>query len=197
MIDPGKFRTHTGITPYEFVEYIIKCVTGVSAIFPLFMLFPDWHDDIYWMIISLMISMTYNNESKAAIERMRGNVIGSIVGGGCWFLKAFLTKYGTIAVNQNAALLLCIIIGLVVIITACAGLKMISVARTALVGFFIVIIYEDHHHSWQGAIIRLASVVTGCMAGLCINKSFAWASRVLFGEKIKGSEKEADEDSIY
>lgn len=196
MIDPGKFRAHTGITPYEFVEYIIKCVAGVSAIFPLFMMFPDWHDDIYWMIISLMISMTYNNESKAALERMRGNVIGSIVGCGCWFLKAFLTQFGTIAANQNAALLLSIIIGLVIVITCCAGLRMIGVARTALVGFFIVIIYEDHHHSWQGAMIRLASVVTGCMAGLCINKSFAWASRVLFGEKRKvGSENR--EDDIY
>jgi NhaP-type Na+/H+ or K+/H+ antiporter len=49
---------------------------------------------------------------------------------------------------------------------------LIGVCRTALVAFIIVMIFEEAHSSWTGAIYRMISVVLGCLIGLVINYTF-------------------------
>jgi len=49
---------------------------------------------------------------------------------------------------------------------------LIAVCRTALVAFIIVMIFEEAHSSWTGAIYRMASVIVGCLIGLIINHTF-------------------------
>ena len=38
--------------------------------------------------------------------------------------------------------------------------------------FVIVVLYEEAHSSWQGAVYRMVCVVAGCFIGLVINRAF-------------------------
>ncbi|WP_447641351.1 MULTISPECIES: FUSC family protein [Chitinophagaceae] len=199
-----KFIAKTGIRPYQFMEYIIKCIIGVAGTFLLFLIFPAFHDQLYWVIISVMLSITHDNDSKAAVDRMKGNLMGSIVGLIGYFLEMLIHRTPVFSTfTEPASSIILIIIGVVITITLCAFLGFMSVARTALVAFFIVMIYEDNHHSYYGAIMRLISTVTGCLLGLVINKTFSWFIRRTVDEvrsviihKEKEPSKE-DSDSIY
>ena len=143
----------------EFYEYIVKCLAGVTLGYLLLKAFPQQSGQYYWILISILLSITHDNNSKVALDRMRGNVVGSLVG-----LFAFLL--------HNPPNLLTVCIGVTLTIVFCFYLDLIGVCRTALVGFVIVIIYEEAHSSWTGAIYRMGSVVLGCLIGLGINYAF-------------------------
>lgn len=190
LLDKAKFEAHTGITRFQFFEYISKCLVGVTMVMVFFIIFPQLHDSLYWVIISLMLSITHNNSSKAAIDRMKANTIGPIIGLASYFFRTFLLY--SCHLRPAFSLLASILSGVIVVIVFCTSLKIVTIARMALVGFFIVMIYEDDHHSWQGAIMRVVSVIIGCVIGLIINKIFAWISGKM--RQLTASEKAEDED---
>lgn len=192
FFDGVQFKEHTGLTRYQFIEYILKCVFGVAGTFILFIIFPQYRDSLYWVIISLILSITYNNDSKAAFDRMKGNTIGPLIGLGSYFLKEVLDSFlPAISIYTS---LVAVIVGMLFVILFCSVLKIIEVVRTAIVGFFIVMIYEDDHHSWQGAIMRMIGVLIGCVLGLLINKIFSWLSKKLFGKYNTPSRKVSSGD---
>jgi uncharacterized membrane protein YgaE (UPF0421/DUF939 family) len=90
---------------------------------------------------------------------MRGNIVGSLVGMIMYLL-------------HSPPNLLTICLGVVATILLCFNLDLVAVCRTALVGFIIVMIYEETHSSWTGAIYRMVGVVLGCLIGLAINYLF-------------------------
>ena len=151
----------------EFYEYVVKCLAGVTLGYLLLKAFPQQSGQYYWLLISILLSITHDNNSKVALDRMRGNIVGSFVG-----LFTFLL--------HNPPNLLTVCIGVAATITLCFYLDLISVCRTALVGFIIVIIYEEAHSSWTGAIYRMVSVVLGCLIGLGINYTFRKITMPIF-----------------
>jgi uncharacterized membrane protein YgaE (UPF0421/DUF939 family) len=98
---------------------------------------------------------------------MKGNVLGSAAGLFAFFL-------------HNPPNLLTICIGVALTIAICFKLKLIGVSRTALVAFIIVMLYEEAHSSWEGAVYRMASVVVGCLIGLVINFAFRKMTATLY-----------------
>jgi uncharacterized membrane protein YgaE (UPF0421/DUF939 family) len=176
------FQEIGGAGTFEFYEYNIKCLVGVTVGYLLYKAFPEQSGQYFWLLISVLLSITHDNNSKVAYDRMRGNIVGSVVG-----LFIFLL--------HNPTNLLTICLGVAVTITICFCLNLISVSRTALVGFIIVVIYEEAHSSWEGAIYRLVSVVVGCWIGLVINYTFREISmrffRTLFAPV---AQKPGDED---
>ena len=87
--------------------------------------FPGESNQFYWVLISVVLSITHDNNSKVAIDRMRGNIVGSVVGLVVYFL------------HNPPNLLDHLHIGVVLVITVCFALDLIVVCRTALVGFVI------------------------------------------------------------
>lgn len=150
-----------------FYEYVVKCLVGVTIGYLLMKTFPRESGQYYWLLISVVLSITHDNNSKVALDRMRGNIIGSLVG----FFVFLLHR------PPN---LLTICIGVAITITVCFGLDLITVCRTALVGFIIVIMYEGEHSSWTGAIYRMMGVVLGCSLGLFINYIFRKLTSPMF-----------------
>jgi len=144
---------------FEFYEYIAKCLIGVTLGYLLLKAFPEQSGQYYWLLISILLSITHDNNSKVAYDRMRGNIVGSLVGL-CMFLI------------HKPPNLLTICIGVVLTIVLCFNFDLIGVCRIALVGFIIVMIYEETHSSWAGAFYRMGSVVLGCLIGLVINHAF-------------------------
>ncbi len=153
------FKEIAGVSTLEFCEYNVKCYVGVAVGYVLYKAFPQYSGLYLWMLLSILLSITHDNNSKVAYDRMKGNVLGSAVG-----LFAFLL--------HNPPNLLTICIGVAMTITICFKLKLIGVSRTALVAFIIVMLYEEAHSSWEGAVYRMASVVVGCLIGLVINYAF-------------------------
>ncbi len=142
-----------------FFEYNLKCLVGVAVGFLLYKAFPERNGELLWLLLSILLSITHDNSSKVAFDRMKGNVVGSLVG-----LFAYLL--------QNPANLITICLGVAVTITICSFMKLIGVVRTALVAFIIVVLYEEAHSGWEGAVYRVASVIVGCFIGLVINYVF-------------------------
>jgi uncharacterized membrane protein YgaE (UPF0421/DUF939 family) len=153
------FKEMTGVSTLEFAEYNVKCFAGVTVGYVLYEAFPQQSGQFLWMLISILLSITHDNNSKVAYDRMRGNVLGSAVGLFAFFL-------------HNPPNLLTICIGVALTIAICFHLKLIGVSRTALVAFIIVVLYEEAHSSWEGAVYRMSSVVVGCLIGLVINYAF-------------------------
>jgi uncharacterized membrane protein YgaE (UPF0421/DUF939 family) len=148
-----------GVSTFVFCEYNLKCFVGVAVGYLLYRAFPEQSGQFLWLLISILLAITHDNSSKVAYDRMRGNVVGSLVGLFAYFL-------------HNPVNLLTICVGVAITIAICWFLKLISVARTALVAFVIVVLYEEAHSSWEGAVYRMASVVVGCFIGLVINYVF-------------------------
>jgi uncharacterized membrane protein YgaE (UPF0421/DUF939 family) len=151
----------------EFYEYIVKCLVGVSIGYLLMQTFPRESGQYYWLLISILLSITHDNNSKVAHDRMNGNIVGSLVG-----LFVYLL--------HTPPNLFTICLGVVATIVLCFALDLIAVCRTALVGFIIVVIYEETHSSWKGALYRMVGVVLGCLIGLAINFVFRKITVPLF-----------------
>lgn len=157
---------------FEFCEYVVKCLVGVTIGYLLLKAFPAQSGQLSWLLISVLLSITHDNNSKAAQDRMRGNIVGSLVGLLAYFL-------------HNPPNLMTVCAGVVVTIIICFKLDLIGVCRTALVAFIIVMIFEEAHGSWLGAIYRLVSVLLGCLIGLVINHTFRKITLPMFQRLAK------------
>jgi len=165
------FKEVTQGNQIMFYEYIAKCLVGVTVGYVLMQTFPRQSGQYYWLLISILLSITHDNNSKVAYDRMRGNVVGSLVG---------LVMY----LLHSPPNLLTICLGVVATILLCFNLDLVAVCRTALVGFIIVMIYEETHSSWTGAIYRMVGVVLGCVIGLAINYIFRKITVPLFKSMV-------------
>jgi len=148
-----------GCGTFELWEYIVKCLVGIAIANYLSIAFPQHKDLCLWLLISVLLSITPDNNSKAAHDRIRANIIGPFVG----FIMFPLFPPPS---------LLAVFIGVVLTILICFKLNLLQVSRTALVGLIIVMAYEKNHDHWIGAIFRMCSVVIGCLIGLAINYLF-------------------------
>jgi len=153
------FQAIAGVSALEFCEYNAKCFVGVTLGYCLYEAFPEQSGQFLWILISILLSITHDNNSKVAHDRMKGNVLGSAVGLFTFFL-------------HQPPNLITICIGVAATIAVCFKLKLIGVSRTALVAFIIVVLYEEAHSSWEGAAYRMTCVVVGCLIGLVINYVF-------------------------
>ena len=146
----------------------------------LYKTFPQQSGLYLWVLISILLSITHDNNSKVAYDRMKGNLLGSTAGLCAFFL-------------HNPPNLWTICIGVAMTIALCFHLKLIGVSRTALVAFIIVMLYEEAHSSWEGAVYRMTAVVAGCLIGLVINYAFRKFALTLFSAAaVEAIENEHD-----
>jgi uncharacterized membrane protein YgaE (UPF0421/DUF939 family) len=153
------FKEIAGVGRLEFCEYNVKCFAGVAVGYALYKAFPEKNGLFLWMLISILLSITHDNNSKVAYDRMKGNILGSAAGLFAFFL-------------HDPPNLLTICVGVAITISISFCLRLIGVARTALVAFIIVVLNEEAHGDWEVAVHRMASVVLGCLIGLVINFAF-------------------------
>lgn len=183
------FEKKTGVSPQTYLIYISKCLLAVSCTLLIFLNFPAIRHDLYWVIISVVLSITHDNTTKAASNRIKGNTIGPLVGLLCWFLNSYLQTL-PIPDLMSLSVFLSTLIGVVLVITLCTLFGFIEVSRTALTGFFIVMVYDQDSHSYMGAVMRFVNTLIGCLIGLFVNKSFIIVMEYLY--KLKANNSEAD-----
>lgn len=137
--------------------YTAKCIVGFVIGYTLYTAIPQY--EVYWALLSILLVLSPEDKDarRLAIERMKANLIGSLVA-----LVLFLIH------KPNLFL---IIIGVLAVIIICQLTALINVARTAMATLIIVLVYEQEKTSWVGAVERLVCVVGGCLIGLGITFS--------------------------
>lgn len=141
----------------DLVIYVLRCLIGFLIGYQLYLYFPEY--EAYWTLLSiiLVISPEAKDAKRLSVERFKSNVIGSILGLGCF-----------IVYEPNVYIML---LGIVLTVVICFLFQLMNVARTAIVAFIIVAIHEQTQLTWLPAIYRFASVTIGCLIGLSITVS--------------------------
>ena len=149
------------ITKPEWL-YVLKCTLGAAICYWLYTMFPQY--PLFWSIISVVLVVSPENDTKLPYLRMEGNVLGSMVG-----LLVFFLPFPTLV-------LLCLGISITVIAGLLLQLKM-SI-RTAAAASIIVLFQEKSEHSWSVALQRVGCVLVGCVVGFIITIVFTRIEKI-------------------
>lgn len=138
----------------QVMVYTIRCVLGFLIGYGLMFQFPKY--ELFWALLSiiLVISPEGKDSRRLTIERVKSNLIGSVVGLGCHFIHA-----------TNLSIL---IIGIVVTISICYLFKVMNMSRVAIVAFLIVMLQSHTLNETIAPLIRFATVAFGCFVGLAV-----------------------------
>jgi len=139
----------------QLIIYIFRCIIGFVIGYELMIHYPK--HDLFWVLLSiiLVISPEGKDSRRLTIERVKSNLIGSMVGLGCVFI------------NHEPSIYL-IIIGIITTCIICYVLKVMNMARVAIVALLIVLL-QPHLTSLELApLFRAGSVVLGCVIGFSI-----------------------------
>lgn len=134
--------------------YIIRCIIGFLIGYGLMLKFPEY--GLFWSLISiiLVISPEGKDARKLTVERVKSNLIGSIVGLCCHFIH-----------STNTFML---IIGIIVTSIICHFFKVMNMSRVAIVSFLIVMLQSYTLNESTAPIFRFLTVALGCFIGLAI-----------------------------
>jgi len=147
-----------GIQINKFINnYIIRCVLGVAICYLLYMEFPQY-PPLSWSIVSVAIATAEDNDKKLAIDRMKANLLGGLVGLGLFFIPL--------------AGLLLICIGVAITILLGKFFKLDTSLRSAIAALVIVFTREEYAKSWIIALERVGCVLIGCLVALSITLCF-------------------------
>jgi uncharacterized membrane protein YgaE (UPF0421/DUF939 family) len=154
--------------------YILECIIGLCICYTLYKHFPQ--HQFYWSMISavLVIAPDGKDSDRLAIDRMKANILGSLIG-----LLLFL-------IHQPNLFLICIAVILTIVIGT--FLKLNNALRSALSALIIVMIHEEEKSStWHIAIERMGCVIFGCIIGLLIT---------LISNSLDNSKKQKNKDIV-
>jgi len=166
----AKIKTRLSFTSLEF-QYILKCLIGVSICYVPYVYFPQ--HEFYWSIISVLLVLApdHSDSNRLAMDRMKANIIGSIVG-----LLSFL-----FLVHIPVLVVLCIAV--VVNILTCYMFGLENTTRSALAALVIVLIQEKEHSNWLAGFERMGCVIVGCVLAIIITYAFSRFEKIKNGKK--------------
>jgi uncharacterized membrane protein YgaE (UPF0421/DUF939 family) len=122
----------------------------------------------------LVIAPDGKDSDRLAFDRMKANILGSLIG-----LLLFL-------IHQPNLFLICVAVILTIIIGT--FLKLNNALRSALSALVIVMIHEEEKSStWHIAIERMGCVMLGCIIGLSIT---------LISNSLGNSKKQKNKDIV-
>lgn len=148
----SKFIKH--IITSQLIIYIIRCVIGFLIGYSLMIRFPEY--ELFWSLLSiiLVISPEGKDTRKLTIERVKSNLIGSVVGLICLFI--------------NSPTVLLLVLGIVFAIIICYLFKVMNMSRVAIVAFLIIMLQTHTMDESIAPIVRFATVTLGCFIGLSV-----------------------------
>jgi len=136
--------------------YILKCLSGVSICYILYIAFPKY--PFFWALVSVVLAISPDNSNQQAFDRMRANLLGCAVGMGLYFL------------HLPSLLALCL--GVFLTILLGNALKLLTALRPALAELVIVMIRQQADGQWFLPIERVICVVIGCLVALLLSLLF-------------------------
>lgn len=138
----------------QLIIYAIRCVIGFLIGYNLMLRFPNY--ELFWSLLSiiLVISPEGKDSRKLTFDRVKSNLIGSVVGLLCHFIH-----------ETNLTIL---ILGIVLTCIICYLFKVMNMCRVAIVAFLIIMLQSHTFSEHIAPIFRFSTVTIGCFIGLAI-----------------------------
>jgi len=142
----------------NFLVYIAKCMIGLAITFTIYQKFPQ--HQFFWSVISVLLAFSPDDKDakKVAYDRMKANVLGSVLG-----MIIFLIHVPSLILNC---------IGVLFTIVIATALNIQSTTRSAMAAFIIVLLYEQKDASRHVALERMFCVILGCLIALILTLIF-------------------------
>lgn len=139
----------------QLIIYILRCVIGFLIGYEIMTAYPE--HDLFWVLLSiiLVISPEGKDSRRLTNDRVKSNLIGSMVGLCCVFI------------NHEPTISL-ITVGIVATCIICYVLKVMNMARVAIVALLIVLLQPHLSNIELTPIFRAGTVVLGCFIGFSI-----------------------------
>lgn len=139
----------------QLIIYIFRCIIGFVIGYEIMMAYPE--HDLFWVLLSiiLVISPEGKDSRRLTVERVKSNLIGSMVGLCCVFI------------NHEPSLYL-IIFGIIITCITCYLLKVMNMARVAIVALLIVLLQPHLSNIELSPIFRFGTVALGCLIGFSV-----------------------------
>lgn len=139
----------------QLIIYIFRCLIGFIIGYNLMINYPQY--ELFWGLLSiiLVISPEGKDSRRLTNERVRSNLIGSIVGLCCVYINS----------EPNIEI---VIIGIIFTSITCYILKVMNMARVAIVALLIILIQPHFSAIQLTPIYRFLSVTIGCLIGFSI-----------------------------
>jgi uncharacterized membrane protein YgaE (UPF0421/DUF939 family) len=133
--------------------------------------------EISWAIIStmLVISPDSREAPHLALTRIKANIIGGLAS----LLFLVILPPGLIAI--------CLALSFTIL--SCFFLKIMPGSKSAVAAVIIIMLHGmdgEQSHFWETTLLRVLSVIAGCVIGLLITYLFHW--KVHFGKSEGGEE---------
>ena len=132
--------------------FMIKGILGLGICYYLYLIFPDYPFD--WAMVSVVLTLSFDNSKKFAVERIISNILGCMIG------------LGLFPVPLPRVLLL--VIGVILVIQAVLLMKLEEMVRQALAAFVIVMLREENSQLWFIPLHRVITVIAGCLVALLL-----------------------------
>lgn len=143
--------------------YALRCIIGIIICYQLYILYPQY--PFHWAVVSVVVAISPDNDTKLAIDRMKANIFGCAVG-----LALFL-------IHDPNLWMLCI--GTIIIIICGIMFRLSGSIRSALAALTIIMIDSAHPHDYTLALSRVACVIAGCLVALMVTLLFNSIYRLL------------------
>lgn len=149
--------------------YIAKCVSGCLIMFLMGQAL-TWLD-ISWVLISMLLVLSPDSTEAVplAIVRVKANMVASFV------------TILMLLVSPHPMMGICVAVAITII--SCHALKLMAGSRAALAAVIIIAMHPVGEHLWNTAIVRVFSVVTGCMLALLL--TFAFHREIVLSKSYK------------
>jgi uncharacterized membrane protein YccC len=125
-----KLKSHIKATLSSLVNsnvliYSLKCALGFTIGYSLYLFIPQY--EVYWTLLSIILVLSPEDKEakRLALERMKANLIGSVIA-----VMLFLIHQPTLPL---------IILGVLAVISICYLFNLLNVARTAMATLIIVL----------------------------------------------------------
>ncbi|MEO8584458.1 MAG: FUSC family protein [Flavitalea sp.] len=141
----------------SLILYIAECLIGTAVGFYIYRSYPTVGA---WCLISIVLVLSPDRKDamNLAMNRIKANIVGAIVGLALFFIHP---------IN-----LVMICIGITVTIVACEVLKLQVATRSATIAVLIITMHEPGQYFWDVALERAGGVVSGCIIGIIITYAF-------------------------
>lgn len=139
--------------------YIGKCAMSCVVAYLATLAFPG--HDMSWLLISIVLVLSPDSAESIplAVTRIKANLLAAFASITVMLLP--LPPLGGLALALVATVVLCHLF------------NVMSGSRPALAAAIIIILHDhDSLHMWDTALLRMFSVVAGCVAGLAITALF-------------------------
>jgi uncharacterized membrane protein YgaE (UPF0421/DUF939 family) len=142
----------------SLLVYAAKCATGSFLVFFIASLIN--FKDSGWCLISVMLVLSADGKDSVslALTRIKANLVGASVGLICLLISP-----------TNVWILS---IALVITLALCYLFNFDAGIRSALAATVIIMFHQEGKHVWDAALVRVISVLAGCVLGLIITFIF-------------------------